>query len=151
MDISLQVNYQFPEYVYLVTATDEDGVIQECEFENTGSNVLVTSVPTLNENKRYFFKAWIKTNKPFYTYFANTYSGSLFGLKPLPTVDFPIPLTQIRERIKEGMLVEMARELSENLGQVLPEGMLEYAETITDKLERFLLYVALHGIYYNGR
>lgn len=88
-----------------------------------------------------------ETRVPFMLCLAETYAGSLLGLKPLPRPLLPVRGLLLNHQIPEG-LVTMLIEDAKKSG-VIPPSMLEYLGNIEDKLERALFLMTLRSIYSN--
>lgn len=115
------------------------------EFSVSGSSLTV--IRTLPINSYIVVRYQSVTRVPYMFWLANTYSGSLLGVKALPA-----PLLSVRSLLLTELvanspletLLDETRALSS-----IPEGMLEFASHTQDKLERALFLISLRAIYDN--
>lgn len=84
---------------------------------------------------------------PFMVWLANTFSGSVFGMDPLPHQKLPVRSLLLSSLLTENRLQLVYEQLKEI--QSIPEDSLNYSETIRDPLERGLYMLALYCIYSN--
>lgn len=84
---------------------------------------------------------------PFIVWLANTFSGSIFGMDPLPHQRLPVRSLLLSSLLTENRLQLVNEQLKEITA--IPEDSLNYAETIKDPLERGLYMLALYCIYSN--
>lgn len=87
----------------------------------------------------------VRTRTPYFMYLANTYSGSMLGVRPLPSQ----PL-QLRPSLLESFVDENRLQLSRDyLGQVqvVPQNYKDYAATIRSPLEQGLYLLATYSIF----
>jgi hypothetical protein len=84
---------------------------------------------------------------PFIVWLANTFSGSIFGMDPLPHQKLPVRSLLLASLLTENRLQLVNEQLKEI--PTIPEDSLNYSETIKDPLERGLFMLALYCIYSN--
>lgn len=84
---------------------------------------------------------------PFLVWLAETYSGSVFGMKALPRQNLPIRSLLLSSLITENRL-QLVSEAIKNYPNV-PSSQLEYLDSIEDPLEKSLYILALYSIYSN--
>lgn len=85
--------------------------------------------------------------KPYFGYLANTYSGSIVGIQPMPVADTVLRPSLLRQLVSDGILGKISEELS-GYGTIDPS-YINYAETVKDPLEKAVLLITLYGIYAN--
>jgi uncharacterized protein YkuJ len=85
---------------------------------------------------------------PFIVWLANTFSGSIFGMDPLPHQQLPVRSLLLASLLDENRLQLISEHLSEIT--VIPASYLTYANTIKDTLEKSLFMLALYCTYYNA-
>lgn len=113
--------------------------------------VLVDDILVLNKVPTEDFNLVLKTFKkntfPFIVWLANTYSGSIFGMDPLPGPTLPLRSLFLASLLDKNKL----QLVSEYVSQIdsVPEGYADFAETIKDPLERGLYLLALYCTYSN--
>lgn len=85
------------------------------------------------------------TRVPYMLWLANTYSGSLLGIKPLPGPLLSVRSLLLSESLKDSPIDTLLADTK--LIQAIPANMLEYAAGTQDVLERSLFLIALRAIY----
>lgn len=85
--------------------------------------------------------------KPYFGYVANTYSGSVLGIMPLPTSGLTVRPSLIRSLINDGIIQEIITELSGY--STIDPSYLTYANMVKDPLEKALFLFGIYGIYAN--
>lgn len=119
------------------TCTSNKGICQACF---AASNPL-DPLPGLNEQ----VIIDIGNTQPFFSYLANSYSGSLVGIQALPEGRLPLRKGLFDYAITDQHLtIAMARLRT---FRDVPADLLEYAGIVEDKLERALLIVVLYSLY----
>lgn len=138
---------------------ETDGAIYDMSYafhngrllKNEVDYTLVNNVLKLSEipadDYTIVLKMLKKTTFPFMGWLANTYSGSIFGMDPLPTQSLPLRSLFLSSLLDENRL----QLVSEYVGQItsIPEGYAEFADTVRDPLERGLYLLALYCVYSN--
>jgi hypothetical protein len=111
----------------------------------SGNGLYLSSIPTLGTmlSLRYLQI----TNKPFFGYLANTFSGSLLGVKPLPTQNIMVRDSLIKSQLSEGQLDAIENALA--LYKTVPANYMGYLKQINDPLEKALLMIILYCVYAN--
>lgn len=85
------------------------------------------------------------TRVPYMLWLANTYSGSLLGIKPLPGPLLSVRSLLLSESLKDSPVDTLLADTK--LIQAIPANMVEYATGTQDVLERSLFLIALRAIY----
>lgn len=85
---------------------------------------------------------------PFIVWLANTFSGSLFGMDPLPHQQLPVRSLLLASLLDENRLQLINEQL--NKITTIPSDFLTYAGTIRDPLEKSLFMIALYCTYSNA-
>lgn len=80
----------------------------------------------------------------FQRYIANTYSGSLVGVAPVPSGDLPVRSGLWSAVLKHSDMDRMCDKL-EKLG--ISQDELDYTRSVKDLLERALIIIAYYGVY----
>lgn len=84
---------------------------------------------------------------PYLVYLAKTYSGSMLGMKPVPSPMLPIRSLLISSLIPDNKLasvVEYTQEIEK-----IPSDYRTYLDSISDKFEKTLYTIAINCIYTN--
>lgn len=123
-----------------------NGVLQDPSTFTVDGTRLQLSQP-LPANSYLVARYVTETRVPHMLWLANTYSGSLLGMKPLPGPLLPVRSLLLTDTIPEGVLDNLV-EGSKNL-TAIPPNMLEYLGSTKDKLEKSLFLIALRTIYGN--
>ena len=118
------------------TCVSKKGICQTCYQ----GSIRVTA-PAINT----VVKVDSTTKDPFLAYLANSYSGSLIGMLPLPAEDLPIRSTLLETLITDSILRKM--ELALSTFTNIPELNMEYLPQISDKLEKALYIIALYCLF----
>ena len=117
----------------------------------TKDYTLKNSILTLNVVPTNDYTMVLKTLRrntfPFIVWLANTYSGSIFGMDPLPAQALPLRTLFMSSLLDENRL-QLVSEYVSQLDAV-PEGYADFAATIKDPLERGLYLLALYCVYSN--
>ncbi len=110
------------------------------------------NVFTLTQSYPYELDIVIKCFKfdtfPFIVWLANTFSGSIFGMDPLPHQQLPVRSLLMSSLLDENRLQLINEQLREI--ESIPADYLTYAETIKDTLEKSLFLLALYCTYSNA-
>lgn len=119
------------------TCTSSKGVCQSC----FSASYPLATVPNINDQ----VVIDPGTTQPFFSYLANSYSGSLVGIQSLPEGRLPLRKGLFDYAITDQHLgIALARLRS---FKDVPADLLEYTGTVEDKLERALLIVVLYSLY----
>lgn len=87
------------------------------------------------------------TRVPFLLWLANTYCGSLLGVKSLPGPMLPVRSLLLTDYVPESIVNDLVED-TKNMSAI-PPNMLEYLDSIEDRLEKALFLIALRTIYGN--
>lgn len=110
---------------------DSDNYLTLTEFPLEGQYLSINSV--------------LRSNKPFMTYLANRYSGSLVGLKSITTQPTTLPLGVIDRGISEGQIDQLYTHLTQL--SLVDQTVLDYYSRITNRLEKALFVITLYSIF----
>lgn len=83
--------------------------------------------------------------QPFFRYLAASYSGSLIGIRPLPTAKLPVRKSLLDLAITDAHIDAAFRRLRNY--KAIPDNMLEFCKSTEDKLEKALFIIALYSIF----
>jgi hypothetical protein len=122
-----------------------DVFVQPTAYSITDNVLTFTYVPVAGTN--IVIKYVTDSAKPFLNYLAASYSGSLLGMKPLPTSPIVLRESLLKSMITPTQLDMISRELVKY--NAIPESQISFSDTISDPLERALFMIALFGIYSN--
>lgn len=86
------------------------------------------------------------TTVPYMLWLADTYSGSLLGVKSLPSPLLPVPPLRLEQSLPDYLLEPLLDTLSSD-SSMTPGNLVEYAHTISNVLEKSLFCIALRTIY----
>ncbi|HET8685565.1 MAG TPA: hypothetical protein VFM18_02735 [Methanosarcina sp.] len=123
-----------------------NGQLQDTSTYFTTDTTLTfsTAIPAkTNIVVRYF----AETKSPFMLWLADSYSGSLLGMKALPSPLLPIKSLLLTTQVPEGILQIVLDKTKKST--VIPPNMLEYLDTVPDNLEKALFLIALRSIFSN--
>jgi hypothetical protein len=84
---------------------------------------------------------------PFLVYLAQTYSGAILGMLPLPAPQLPIRSLLISSLIPQSKLATVVQYTQEI--KAIPANYITYIDSINDTLELTLYIIALNSIYSN--
>jgi hypothetical protein len=130
------------DYVYVYI----EGVLQPTStFVISGTSITFNTgyIPTVTENIAVRYTALNRS--PFLVYLAETYSGSVLGMEPLPSPMLPIRSLFLNSQISANRLA-MLCEYTQGLTQI-PSNYLQYMNTIQLPLEQALYMLALNSIF----
>ena len=130
------------QYVYVYI----EGVLQSpSTYSISGSTItFVTAyVPSVSENIAVRYTALNRS--PFLVYLAETYSGSILGMQPLPSPMLPIRSLFLNSQISANRL-QMLSDYTQGLSQI-PQNYLQYLDTIQFPLEKALYMLAINSIF----
>lgn len=131
--------YQFT-YVYV------DGVLQNTNSYNISNSILTFNVPLASDNN--VVVHYSSYNRaPYLVYLAKTYSGSMLGMKALPSQQLPIRSLLISSLIPQNKL-ELVVEYTKDIS-LIPEDYRTYIDSINDTLEKTLYTIAINCIFAN--
>lgn len=124
-----------------------NGVLQSAStYDITGTTITFDIAPSLGTNA--VVKFYTTSSQPFIGFLANTYTGSLLGLRPLPTQTI-----NIRPSLAQNLLTNeeltIAKEMLAKSYKIITRNYIEYIESIEDRLERAIYIGVLYGLYSN--
>lgn len=130
---------------YKVLVYSADQLVNASNYIVSNGRLTFKYIPPAGQN--IVIKYVARSSKPFLSYLANTYSGSLLGMKALPTAPIVVRESLLKSMISYTQLDLISRELEKY--KAIPDSQLRFSEGITDPLERALYMIALFGIYSN--
>jgi hypothetical protein len=137
---SLTTDMYDTAYVY------HQGALLDPSAYSLGDTALTLNSP-LTADGQVLIRFTTITRTPFLYWLADTYAGSLLGLKALPHPNLPIKKRLLASLIPDGVLESLIQQLSD-LKAVPPESS-GYIEKIRDPVEKALFVIALFSIYLN--
>jgi hypothetical protein len=128
--------YVYSEGVKLISGTDY----------SISNDVLTLSVgPAYDKN---IVIRCIKNDTfPFIVWLANTFSGAIFGMDPLPSQPLPVRSLLLSSLLTENRLQLISEYISDL--KTIPESYITFIDTIRDPLEKALYMLALYCLYSN--
>ena len=131
--------YQFT-YIYV------NGVLQPLSSYSILKSVLTFNTPLATDNN--VVVHYSSYNRaPYLVFLAQTYSGSILGMKPLPSQQLPIRsllLGTLVPQNKLELVVEYTKEIN-----LIPHDYRDYLDTINDTFEKALYTIAINCIFAN--
>ncbi len=125
-----------------------DGVLQTSGYTVVDDTLTFAVAPA--NGVHILFKYYKNTGQPYIGYLAETYSGSLMGMKALPTQTLNIRPSLQQNSITDEELNKAETLLKKHFKDI-SSSYLQYLETIPDKLERAIYIATLYGLYANIR
>ena len=124
-----------------------NGVIQTSGYTVSSANILsLGSAPAIGTNVVVkFFKI---TAQPFVGYLAETYTGSLLGLRPLTTQTINIR-PSLAQTLFTDQELDIVKEKLATSYRTITRNYLEYIDNISNKLEKAVYLSMLYGLYSN--
>lgn len=123
-----------------------DGIIQVSGYTVTNDILEMAVSPIIGTN---VVAKFIKiTAQPFMGYLSQTYSGSLMGLKSLPTQTINIR-PSLAQSLFTDQELEAARQTLATNYKTVTRNYIEYIDTIQNKLEKAIYISVLYGLYSN--
>lgn len=136
---SLQYEQNQFDYLYVY---NNGQLLPSSSYSVSGSQLILA---TPSPNTYLTIKYVVETNLSYFYWLADTYSGSLIGVKSLPSLRLPFRCSLIRSILpKEDVNVLMNKLLQE---PNVPEDALRYLPNIKDDLEKTLLVLFLGSIF----
>jgi hypothetical protein len=124
-----------------------DGDIQIANYTVSGTSITFNTPPTIGTHV--VVKFMRITAQPYLGYLSKTYTGSLLGMQSLPTQDIIIKPSLAQKLFTEEEL-NIAKDLLQTKYRGIVAGnLIEYTDTIQDKLEKALFISTLYGFYSN--
>lgn len=132
-------SYQFTD-IYI------EGILQDPSTYSISNATLTFSMPlTTDNNIVVHYSSYNKA--PYLVFLAETYSGSMLGMKPLPSQMLPIRSLLLGSLIPQNkleLIVEYTQEVD-----LIPQDYRDYLETINDTFEKTLYVIAINCIFAN--
>ena len=128
-------------YVFL------DGMFLELGVDYTFNNGILQLTSSMQTSKDIIVRYMSTTRSPFLVWLAETYSGSILGMKPISTNVLPIRSLLLTSVIEESMLQIIEENIKANID--IPNFYSEYSSSIRDPLEKALFMITLYSIYVN--
>jgi hypothetical protein len=125
------------------------GIIQNSGYTIIDTTITFTSPPIFGVNN--VVKFYRTTTQPFVGYLAQTYSGALLGMKPLPTQLIHVRPSLLQKNITSNDFLYVEEEMKRVYAGKIDQTYFDYFDRIADPLERALYIAVLHGLYANVR
>ncbi len=122
-----------------------DSLLDPIHYSITNNIITLDYIP--DSGLHIVIKYITKSAKPFLSYLAKSYSGSLLGMKSLPTAPIVIRESLLKSMLSSTQLNTISSELERY--KSIPESHLGFLDSIHDRLEKALFMIALFGIYSN--
>lgn len=132
--------YQFT-YVYV------NGILQPDSAYSISNAVLTFTVPLEDDDTNIVVHYSSYNRAPYLVYLAETYSGSMLGMKPLPSQQLPIRSLLISSLIPQNKL-ELVVQYTQEISKI-PQDYRTYIDSINDTLEKTLYTIAINCIFAN--
>lgn len=131
---------------YQFTCIYVDGVMKDPSTYSISNAVLTFNTPlATDDNVVVHYASYNKA--PFLVFLAETYSGSMLGMKPLPSQLLPIRSLLLGSLIPQNkleLIVEYTKEVD-----LIPQDYRDYIDTINDTFEKTLYVIAINCIFAN--
>lgn len=137
--LSLTTTQYTNAYVYL------DSTLLTSGYSISGTTFTFSSTPTESTNLVVKYTSYNRA--PFLMYLARSYSGSLLGMKPLPSEILPVRSLLLTELLDTNTLSQLETTVVNT--SVIPSDLSGYIENIVDPLEKGLYMLVLISMY-NG-
>lgn len=121
--------------------------VQVMPSQYTISGTVLTFNTPLSADSNVVVHYTALNRSPYLVYLAETYSGSMLGMLPLPAPQLPLRSLLINSLIPENKLesiVQYTQEIS-----AIPADYKTYLDSINDTLEKALYTLAINSIYAN--
>lgn len=125
-------------YVYL------DGMLLAPSAYTLVGNAITFPTPS-GVSQVFGFKFYVISNAAYYNWLANTYSGSLLGIKSLLDLPLPVKASLMRTCVNE-IDIESIRELLIQ-SDFAEEDFVQYVPSIKDPLEKAIFVLTLGSIF----
>lgn len=132
---------------YIKALVIKNGLIVTSGVVISGNSLTVT--PALPLNSNLVVKYYKITTQPFMGFLSKTYSGSLLGIKELPTEALPLRTSLFQSIIDTSKLTLMEGELK--TFPLIPDSYKSYSPKISNKLERALYILSLYALFSNSQ
>lgn len=123
----------------------KESLLDPSMYSVSGSRMTIDT-DILSPDSQVLVRYRSETRVPFMLWLAETYCGSLLGVKPLPRPLLPLPSLQLVELVPSHLVDILLKEMESERSNV-PENLVEYAGTVTDLLEKALFCIAIRTIY----
>jgi hypothetical protein len=124
----------------------DDGIlVSQATYSVSGSTLTLSSSP--GSTKTLLLKFGIFSNVGFYYWLANTYSGSLLGIKSLIDLPLPIKPSLLSSFINEDEIDLLIQALKQT--DIADQDFVTYIPSIKDPLEKAIFVVTLCSIFLN--
>jgi hypothetical protein len=115
--------------------------------DNLNGTARLTLLSPISEDGMLTVRYTTVLRSPYMYWLANTYSGSILGIKPLLTMRLPIRKALFSRIISETRVELLVKQLSEY--KTIPQEAIAHLSNISDLLEKALYVIALHAVYLN--
>lgn len=122
-----------------------ESLLDPSEYSISGSRMILNP-DIVPPNSQVLVRYRSETRVPFMLWLAETYCGSLLGVKPLPRPLLPLPSLHLTDMVPSHLVDLLIEEMTSERSNV-PENLVEYASTVQDLLEKSLFCIAIRTIY----
>jgi hypothetical protein len=124
-----------------------DGVLQTLGVDYTIEGAVITPTIPIAEKIDIVVRCVEFDTRPYLSWLANTYSGSILGMKSTSNPRLPVRTLLLSSMLSQNRL-QLVSELVKDIPS-MPSDYAEYADSIKDTLEKGLYLLALYCIYSN--
>lgn len=144
--LSIPLSREPDEYDDIRIFAKDRPLVQGVDFEIGGdSDAYAIFTGWTPDQGTVIVKYLVESRVPFVSWMADTYSGSLLGIKALPSQRLPLRTLLLAELLPTS-LVEYAVDTLKG-SEVVPEESVSYLQSVPDKLEKAMFAMALKSIY----
>jgi len=126
-----------------VTVYLDNQVLTDSQFSVVDNSVVLTDDPGFGNYLT--INTVLVSNKPFMSYLADSYSGSVVGIKSIINQPITLPTGVVDRAINNNQLKNLYDQ-AEQLG-LIDQVQLDYYNSLTNKVEKALLLITLYTIY----
>lgn len=132
---------------YTKTIVIINGITQTSGYTISGTTLTMNVAPSINTNV--VIRYYKTTAQPYVGYLAESYTGSLMGMRGLPTQTINIRPSLAQSLFSEEALNIVTTHLRITYKDYITDDYSNYIESIADKLERAIYIAMLYGLYAN--
>lgn len=107
----------------------------------------ITFNPLLPQGSVYVVHFLKLNTEPFQGYIAQTYSGALLGMQPLPTLKPMLRMALYEQQFSDGFIGLLMDELSTL--KAIPSTYIDFVNNVHGKMEKVLLALYMYALYSN--
>lgn len=138
-----------PEEFYLYLHVFNRGNFLKAEEDYVVNGLEITFTDPLVQGSNVVIYYIQDDRRPFLYWLADTYSGSLLGLRSLPSPALPVRPLLLSEKIPEQRTVSVIEHARKS--NRVPENMIPYIETVRHPLEKALTILAMESIFVSAK